>query len=37
MLELVERHPLAQVSPDARSLRTWIERVTVALGSEPSE
>lgn len=36
MLELVEQHGLAQVPPDARSLRTWIDRVRAALTTEPS-
>jgi hypothetical protein len=37
MLELVERHGLAKVPPDARSLRTWIDRVRAALSTDPSQ
>lgn len=34
MLELIDRHGLAAVPPDAASLRTWMERVVAALASE---
>lgn len=37
MLELIARHGLATVPPDASSLRTWMERVGAALASEPKE
>jgi hypothetical protein len=37
MLELVERRGLAQVPGDARSLRTWIDRVRAVLTTEPTE
>jgi hypothetical protein len=34
MVELVERHGLAAVPPDALSLSRWLERVRAALSSE---
>lgn len=34
MVDLVERHGLAEVPPDALSLGIWIERVRAALSSE---
>jgi hypothetical protein len=36
MIALIEQHGLDAVPPDAASLRAWLERVNVALGSGPA-